>query len=240
MSLVTHKITSITECESQWPQEYAVWLSSSERELLAGLRHGQRRREWLAGRWLCKQMIQTETRYGHCTSDSLSRQTLSAIEIQSHDGQRRAAKPRVFVEGRMLPMELSITHSHDWIGVAVSTTPNCRVGMDLVPRTTETNSRLAFWLTEDEQRWLHKNPNDAVLPVIWSIKESVYKASNRGAPFKPLQLNVCRSASGQYECDGRALTAGTKCSITVDTWNDHILTVATVLTHQNRILANAS
>ena len=227
MSPIIHRIASITDLEVNWPREQTAWLSTFEQEQLQWCRHLQRQREWLAGRWLCKQLIHDETTI----------QTLTEIDIQSRDVRSRAARPRVLIAGRMQAMDVSITHSQDWIAVAISTSPRCRVGIDLVPRTAAAPRTLAFWLTEQEQQWLHDSRDDTLLPIIWSIKESVYKATNRGETFRPQQLEVRRSETGDYECHGAGLSILTDCKIVVDTHQDHILTVTT---HQTPSLAEAS
>jgi phosphopantetheinyl transferase len=232
MTLASYRIASITALHARWSQTDDEWLSASEREQLDRHRHLGRRRAWLAGRWLCKQLIQQEI-----TSAQAPAMLFSAIEIQSLDVLQRSARPRVFIEGRMQPMDISISHSHDWIGVAISTSPGYLVGIDLVPQTLKAVRNLDIWLTEPERQWLDESPDRCELPVIWSIKESVYKATNRGEPFQPQQMEVCRTASGQYECCCKSLVAETVDSITVATHVDHIVTITT---HPGHSLTRAS
>ncbi len=224
MRLTQHQISSITSLESEWSVESTDWLSQSEQENFDSLRHQRRRREWLAGRWLCKQMIQEERAL---TSGPTI--PLSVIEIESRFGQRRTTKPRVVIEGQMQAMEVSMTHSHDWVCVAMSGTPGCSVGVDLVPQTVTNKHSLDFWLTENERSWVKENSEQ--LPIIWSIKESVYKATNRGEHFRPQEMDVSRNSNGRYTCHCKALTSCIDYSIIVDKHFDHIISMTTIQNH---------
>ncbi len=221
MNQVYYQISSITDLESEWSRPHAPWLSLSEQEQLDRLRNEHRRREWLAGRWLSKQMIQEE----------LSRKCqhlmpLSVIEIESLYGRRRTTKPRILIEGQMQPIEISITHSNDWIGVAISTVPGCCIGADLAPQTITNKHSLDVWLTKNERQWTGESPDQ--LPIIWSIKESVYKATNRGELFRPQEIEVYRALTGGYACHCKALTEEIDYSIMVETYADHIFSITTI------------
>lgn len=224
MNLTKHQISSIKRLESEWSSESADWLSHSEQENADSLRHQRRRKEWLAGRWLCKKMIQENPAL---TSGLAIR--LSVIEIESNYGQRKTTKPRVVIEGRMQALEVSMTHSHDWICVAMTWSPGCSIGVDLVPQRIGNKRSLDVWLTENERAWVKDNPQQ--LPTIWSIKESVYKATNRGEPFRPLEMNVSMNSNGVYACDCKVLTSCVAYSITVDTHFDHIISMTTIQNH---------
>ncbi|WP_298859932.1 4'-phosphopantetheinyl transferase superfamily protein [uncultured Gimesia sp.] len=221
MSQVNYHISSIAGLESEWLDHDASWISLSEQEQLDRLRHQDRRREWLAGRWLCKHMIQEEL--------SLTCQhtmPLSVIEIESLYGGRRTSRPRVIIDGQMQSMEISITHSNDWIGVALATKSGCSIGIDLVSQTLTNKHSLDVWLTENEKQGVAENSDE--LPIIWSIKESVYKASNRGELFRPLEMEVYRTLTGEYACHYKALTEGIDYSIMVDRHADHIFSITTI------------
>ena len=224
MNQVYYQISSITDLESEWTRQHASWLSLSEQEQLDRFGNQHRRREWLAGRWLCKNMIQEELAR---TCQHVMH--LSVIEIESLYGRQRTTKPRVLIEGQMQAIEISITHSHDWVGVVMSTESGCCIGIDLVPKTIINKHSLDVWLTKKEKQWVGGNPDQ--LPIIWSIKESVFKATNRGELFRPQEMEVSRDLTGGYACHCKALTESMDYAIMVDTHADHIISITTIKNH---------
>ena len=96
------------------PEAPAHWLSESEWERLAGLRHDARRAQYLTGHWLARVLL-----------------------ARAHGGEpahwrlreRRGLPPQA--QGLEDVMRISISHSGDWIAVAVATVP---IGIDLEQR----------------------------------------------------------------------------------------------------------
>lgn len=212
---VRHVVRSIDKLESMWPSDVRIWLSPAEQEQLAGWRNTERRRQWLAGRWLSKRFVR------ELDGDS---PPYSEIEIHSRDGFHRAVRTQLFVEGRMLKWSISVTHSAGLVGVAVSAKSNLQVGIDITPISGRSLSGLRMWLTERERHWLNTAQDDSLISAVWSVKEAVYKAANKGEPFKPLQIEVAWDSLSKFRCTGPSSHG--PCLIHVRRFPDHIETIA--------------
>ncbi len=130
------------------PAAPSHWLSESEQERLAGLRHDVRRAQYLAGHWLARVLL-----------------------ARAHGGEpehwrlraRRDLPPQA--QGFEEVMRISISHSGDWIAAAVATVP---IGIDLEQRPRVLDAAIApLLLNADEapgsvdsdallQRWVAK------------------------------------------------------------------------------------
>jgi hypothetical protein len=75
------------------------WLAPSEQAELALLRDASRRRQWLAGRWVAKQLVQ----------DATGETDLTKIEILTRNDRRQGVQPRILVRSQDLPWSLSST-----------------------------------------------------------------------------------------------------------------------------------
>jgi len=217
MQNIEYQIASIREVEQQWPRQPDAWLSESEQQRLDQLTHPQRRTEWLAARWLGKQLVQGRLELA-----------LSSIEIRSTDFQQRPCRPQAFVDSVLRPGNMSISHSADWVAVAISTAPAKRIGIDLVPQTLPSERSLNVWLTENERQLLADPDNGVSLSILWSVKEAVYKAVNQGEPFRPALWDVGLFNGGRYRC---AAPSGNvvDCAIQVTTHADHTVALVTCL-----------
>ena len=67
------------------------------------------------------------------------------------------------------------------------------MGVDLVEPVRLGRGFVAQWFTPAERRWLH---SDDFAAVAWAVKEAVYKATNRGEPFRPQSVEVFPSPDG--------------------------------------------
>ena len=133
------------------------WLNLAERIELDRLSHELRRRQWLIGRWLAKQLIQRA-----------AGAELSDIRILARDERGRGVRPQLRVAGQMLPWSVSISHSDRAVLVALAASDAQMVGVDLadlrparVPRSDAGFRRL--WFTADEQAAGWKSSRCAVL-----------------------------------------------------------------------------
>lgn len=181
-----HKIMELCGSESGW-------LSPAELDELARLRDARRRSEWLAGRWLLKEVLRRNLT-GACPGE---------IEVLSRDSRGRGQPPRVLLAGRLLPWHVSLAHDGGRVWAAVSTEPEIRVGIDVVPAEPVGGCFSDLWFSAGELRWLNSSYNRLLGPTLWAIKEAVYKATNRGEPFAPARIEVAPNADGfTWSCDG--------------------------------------
>ncbi len=145
---------------------YAIWkmeeredfflsdlrLSREEKVKLQGLK-GNRRREWLVGRWLLHQL----TGGGHriaCLYDEFG-------------------KP--YLEGNLF--ELSISHSRELVAVVVDKDFNCGIDIQKIVSKIE---RIAHkYMRPVETKSLRKASRIEHLHIYWGAKEALYKAYGR-------------------------------------------------------------
>ena len=158
MSLLLHRhlapagelgIWKIEEPESFFRERLDLW--PAEREQIEGMK-GERRLEWLAGRYLLHYMSGREIR-GACLIDEYGKPHLENSLFQ-----------------------ISISHSHDL--AAVIAAPGA-VGVD-VQFMVEKIGRIAHkFMREEETESLLPDTRLEQLHVFWGAKEALYKAHGR-------------------------------------------------------------
>lgn len=168
------------------PGDPGRWLSAAERDRLARIRSPQRRTGWLAGRRLAKELL--------CSVDGRTSPGPAGWHIESRDGRGRPAPPRAFRCGRLVPWVVSISHSDRSVYVAVSTARGVRLGVDVTPVRPLSDSFARLWLTDNERRWCARDATGLLRCLVWSVKESCYKAAGNGSPFRPRQID-CMTAT---------------------------------------------
>lgn len=150
------------------------WLSVAERQELARFRAPHRREEWLAGRWLAKQMIGATV-----TTDSSDH-----ISISTYcPATRRGIAPRIVVNDRPWPGTLSIAHADGWVAVACQD-EGLSIGIDLSPFQSLPTGFSGCWFTSDEQAALANQCDTAPLRY-WVAKEALFKALGKAQSFRP-------------------------------------------------------
>jgi len=173
------------------------WLSPGESRMHARLGDSSRRQGWLAGRVLAKRMLLDHLAAGRKEGTELQPRR---VEIDSGDVRRRGRRPAVRLDGRSLPVSLSISHTDGAVLVALACEAGVSVGADLVDRAELGAGFARMWFTPAERRWLESEGDPELAATIWAIKEAVYKAVNRGEAFRPRSVEVL--PAGQ---DGRIL-----------------------------------
>jgi 4'-phosphopantetheinyl transferase len=145
------------------------WLSSAERDILAGFRFSKRRNDWRLGRWTAKQAI--------CAYQSRRNPVLASIEIcAAEDGA-----PEAFQSGEPGGVSISISHSNGH-GFCVVGPPGFSVGCDterIEPREVQF---FRDYFTPEEIALLQNTPAERSLVayMIWCAKESALKALRQG------------------------------------------------------------
>lgn len=163
------------------------WLTRGECERWRRIRAPQRAWQWLAGRWLAKQLLLDEV-----VDRKLS--TLD-LQIESRDARDRGTRPRVFCRGQLQPWQVSISHSWGTVYVAVALGGRARIGVDVTSRRSLSPAFARFWLTPAEREWCGESAELAC--CLWSLKESFYKALGEGRRFLPRQLDMASTLSLQ-------------------------------------------
>ena len=110
--------------ESPRVNELRNWLSQAEVDRAATIPCLNVRHRWLAGRWLAKQAV-TEI----AGNESIPKTTL---HIESRDACDRGAPPRIYLDGRLTRMQLSISHAGNSVAAAVLNDSRARVGIDVM------------------------------------------------------------------------------------------------------------
>lgn len=206
------------------------WLSRAEWEVGGSLADGRRREAWLFGRVLAKHVILGRIRGSGARGRPVRP---SEIHIDSHDGLRRATRPRITVDGRLQPWSLSIAHSDQSVLVAFSDTPGLSVGADLTPTRAEGQGFLETWMTAAERAWLRDRDEPRLASTLWAIKEAVYKASNANEPFTPRRVEVCRDAGGRWSARLGGAAAPDVCQIHVARVGCQQIAAIAILTYRH-------
>jgi 4'-phosphopantetheinyl transferase EntD len=173
------------------------WLSAGEREVLERLRDPIRRRAWICGRLLLKQVVLEEV-FGSKRHDGFVEP--QDIEIYSLDALGRPTRPRSTVRGRLQPWNLSIAHTEQTALVALSLTSELSIGVDVTTLGQTDDGFRGLWLTGEERRWSRRETDPFLVPTLWAIKEAMYKAANRGESFAPARIEVSPNLQGGYTC----------------------------------------
>lgn len=143
------------------------WLGMDEAARLQAMTAEVRRRSFLAGHWqarlLAAEWLQVESR---------------RLGLQRHDDGR----PRLMVDGAPSPLSLSISHSGDWLAIALATVP---VGIDVeLPRRPRDLRALARFTFSPEEVARLDALGDAGYGAgfhqIWALKEARGKRLGEG------------------------------------------------------------
>jgi len=163
------------------------WLTDDEAARLQAMTSATRRRSFLAGHWRARELaadwLQVDPR---------------RIALHRHDDGR----PRMVVDGAPSPLSLSLSHSGDWLAIALATVP---VGIDVeLPRRQRNLDALArFTFSRDEVGRLSGVPESEraqAFHVLWTLKEARGKRLGEGLLPGRARL-VTASPSGAHEAD---------------------------------------
>lgn len=164
------------------------WLSATETARLAGLAPGVRRRQFLAGRWLLRELLAR----GTAVPDP------AAWWLDGAPGRAPALGPGAPAAPGC--PTLSLSHSGDWVAAAAGPGP---LGIDIEawpPRRARDAAALldAICTPPERSLWV-AGPAEALawrLHVCWTLKEAAAKALGRSALPGPLQALRCRPPAG--------------------------------------------
>jgi 4'-phosphopantetheinyl transferase len=143
------------------------WLTSAERDLLAGLRFPRRRADWRLGRWTAKAAV----------AMWLDVPPSSIAVLPGSDGA-----PAAWIGDTPAPVTLSLSHRAGW-ALAVVGVPGCAVGCDLELIEPRSRAFVAEWLAPDEQRRaaaVEALDRDRLVNAMWTAKEAAAKVRREG------------------------------------------------------------
>ncbi len=165
------------------------WLSADEHAHLSRFRIAKRRREWELGRWTAKQAASL-----YLGGDSSS---LSRLEIRAAlDGA-----PEAFIEGRLAPISLSISHSAGVSLCAVGDVSDS-VGCDLEEIAPRDESLVEDYFTSEEGQLVSRTSlaeRHLYITLIWCAKESALKSLRQGLRRDTRSVVVSFSEAGREE-----------------------------------------
>ena len=193
------------------------WLSTNECEEQSSWTNLARRRAWSASRRLGKQLVREVLPDLACEPQQ--------IEILSKNSMGKSVRPRVSVAGKPQPWSFSISHTDEVVFVALSLSPNISIGVDLCQPDRHRDIFADTWFTNSELSYLRGAGSDE-LWRLWAIKESVYKACNRGEPFAPRRVRIGVS-EGRYCCTYHDRFLGDDLTIDCHKAHGHIAVVST-------------
>ena len=170
------EIARTEEVLARMPTADSTWLSDSEQARVSTLRIDARRNHYLAGHWLTRELL------SRAFGETPSRWSLQ---------ERKSLAPKVINGGQEI--QISISHSGDWIAVAVA---DVAIGIDIEQRPRQLDASLeALLLNADEMP--RSLDNDALLQR-WVAKEAWLKA--HAGTALPVQLKSLQLTPAALEC----------------------------------------
>jgi phosphopantetheinyl transferase len=175
------------------------WLSPDERRAYAAMRSSQRQNAWLVGRMVAKQLLREMLA---AQDHPLAAVPANVIQIESRCPRtRRGERPVVFIAAERRAYALTITHTQRGVLVAASLSDEFALGVDLV-LTDVAADKLAWTFTRAERCWLTSAAEQHGAEQLWSMKEALYKACQRGEGFSPQRIEVVPGQTPRYPgCD---------------------------------------
>ncbi len=155
-----------------------TWLTKNELSELSFWKDNSRRHQWLAGRWIAKRLASRTSRADQ----------LREVEILSRGPDGLGKSPEVTVGGITSTYRLSISHSGKVILVGM-VRHAARIGVDVasdVPKDLRFRSR---WFTDQERNWIEAGSANR-LPIVWALKESIFKACGDGSKWDPRSIEL--------------------------------------------------
>jgi 4'-phosphopantetheinyl transferase len=140
------------------------------------MRFTKRRTEWLLARWTGKQLLAAAL---SLPSDPAS---LASIEIATIAGGDAQGAPQVLVDGRYVPIGISLTDRAGWAVCMVAQDEG--IGCDLELVEPRSDNFVRDYFTSGEQSTVTSPPFEAspdlLANLIWSAKESSLKVIRTG------------------------------------------------------------
>ncbi len=188
------------------------WLSEHETQRLQAMRAQVRRDSFIAGHWQARQLAAQWLRVD-----------VSRIGL----GQHPDGRPQVHLDGDPAALHLSLSHSGDWLALALASVP---VGVDIeLPRKPRDWLALAqFVCSPSENARLVALPateRSALFHTLWTLKEARGKrngeglrpAQTRALTAQPCDVNVADAMSWTFAEGALALAVDAGTQLTLET-----------------------
>jgi phosphopantetheinyl transferase len=185
-----YRYRSAATLDAIWARDGCSMLSPRERVEMVAWRNPHRRLAWLQGRILAKQLVAS------CISSRGP--APDTIEILSRDGDGRVNRPQLWCDAVRQQMSLSISHTERGVLVAVSTSNDESLGVDMTVCQPLPAGLGRTWFARSEQQWLADSGSAGIGCFIWAAKEALYKACNRGESFDPRAVEILPDGPSRY------------------------------------------
>lgn len=188
-AIVRVQLARIVEVAARAQADGLAWLTEAERQRLQAISVAARRDSFLAGHWQARQLA---ARWLQLDA--------GRIALDAHaDG-----RPLLRVDGGPAPLHVSLSHSGEWLALALAQTP---VGIDLeLPQRERERDWLAlarFVFSPEERQRLHEAEGAAradVFHVLWALKEARGKRGGEGLqPRAARGFSACSCVQAQAE-----------------------------------------
>ena len=166
-----NKISWMMLAETTIPQDLG-WLSPEELDRFQTFRFQKRRQDWLAGRWVAKNLLRT------LNSDSA---TFNYCEMTI--GNLPEGAPYPLLRGEKLKGCLSISHRGGRSVAAFTDNPDVSIGIDLELVEEKSDGFIEDYFTLTEAKRLFSYPDDkraCLASMLWSAREAMLKAHQSG------------------------------------------------------------
>lgn len=177
---------SVVAVAVAWERAGAVdpgdgWLTSAEREVVAGLGVPKRYSDWRLGRWVAKDAV-----IRAMGDDSLGRES---VEILAREGGGPVA--RILAPGSRPEVTLSLSHAGG-VGFAAAALGAFRLGCDVEEVSPRSEAFVGDYLTRGEASWVGSDEalRDLRANLVWSAKESALKALGEGLRMDTRSVEV--------------------------------------------------
>jgi phosphopantetheinyl transferase len=186
VATVRHRYAPARPLADEGVQLAESCLSTRELAELDTWHNAERRRNWLQGRILTKQLI----------AANVNRDLpIAEIEILS---RTHSSRPCIWCGGQEQSWSFSISHTDRGVLAALCFDPNTSVGVDLTACQPFRDSFIRLWFTVAEIDWLRSTKSPALPAFLWAAKEALFKACNQGESFDPRQVEVLPEGSCRY------------------------------------------
>lgn len=185
-TLVVLELRPLEHAADEAASAGVAWLSATEAGRLARIGAPLRRRQYLAGHWLAR-----------CLAAGRHGGEPAAWQF----GNDEAGRPRLVLPGRSA-VSASVSHSRDWIAVALAATP---VGIDLeFPRRARRLSALAAFAFSPEENahlaMLAEDAHSEAFHALWTLKEARGKRGGEGLqPSQARRVTARACAASEAE-----------------------------------------
>lgn len=205
---------------ADWPseEEALACLSPSEAGMAKTLRHPERRRQWITGRYAAKCLA--------IDCGLVSGVAPAEMEIVSRDANGKGVPPAIHFNGRVVSARLSLSHTQCGVLAACASDRLSSIGVDLTDLSDCRPEALCRWFTEAELAAIDTGSLvDAATQ--WAVKEAVYKAACCDEPFAPRRVEAVR-AGAEWRCRYYRKDLGRSCRIQVRRIEDLVAAVAVI------------